>query len=74
MRLIEPGALPWLVLPPLGRWALLPCAAFWKWWQKLQPLAIFAVFRQKKSGDRKNQVLANLWITLLPIMRIDDIY
>ena len=33
--------------------ALLPGAAFCKWWQKLQPLAIFAVFQQETSGDRK---------------------
>ena len=42
-----------LVLPPLGRWALEPGIAFCKWWQELQPMAIFAVFQQEKSGDRK---------------------
>jgi len=46
----QPGvagaATPW----PMG---LAAWRSVLKWWQKLQPLAIFAVFQQEKSGDRK---------------------
>ncbi|WP_217647514.1 hypothetical protein, partial [Paenacidovorax caeni] len=42
------AATPW----PMG---LAAWRSVLKWWQKLQPLAIFAVLRQEKIGDRKTK-------------------